>query len=133
MWVRLGIHGGYAYGYLPFVYVQMYGFRKRSNRESRTMTDRLVSKGALDSWEKKANQNIDEWGLQDRRTLLLAMQEELGELTQAVLENDSEGGDFQRQYEELDDLAALLFQLNNAIERKDREKANTKIEQFTEQ
>lgn len=97
------------------------------------MTGRLVSKGALDSWEKKANQNIDEWGLQDRRTLLLAMQEELGELTQAVLENDSEGGDFQRQYEELDDLAALLFQLNNAIERKDREKENTKIEQFTEQ
>lgn len=68
-----------------------------------------------DGWDdecaRKADENIEEWGLQDERTLLLAMQEELGELTQAVLEADEEDGDPDRIDEELSDLGALLMQM----------------------
>jgi len=68
----------------------------------------------FDSWLAKAEENIEEWGLQDEETLLLAIQEELGELTQAHLEARSEGGDPARVAEELDDLGALLIQFNEA-------------------
>jgi NTP pyrophosphatase (non-canonical NTP hydrolase) len=66
----------------------------------------------FDRWIGKANENIEEWGLQDEDTLLLAIQEELGELTQAHLEARAEGGDPERIDEELDDLGALLIQLH---------------------
>ncbi|WP_280587798.1 hypothetical protein [Halorubrum sp. Boch-26] len=36
----------------------------------------------LGSWTEKAEENVEEWGLQDVDTLLLAMQEEQGELAQ---------------------------------------------------
>lgn len=62
-------------------------------------------------WEKKAAENIEEWGLQDVETLLLAMQEELGELTQGYLEAHHEDGDADRVGAELDDLVALCIQL----------------------
>jgi NTP pyrophosphatase (non-canonical NTP hydrolase) len=73
-----------------------------------------ASSTAFDRWMGKADENIAEWGLQDERTLLLAMQEELGELTQAVLEASAEGGDPDRIDEELDDLGALLLQFHEA-------------------
>lgn len=60
----------------------------------------------------KADENIEKWGLQDEETLLLAIQEELGELTQAHLEARAEGGDPDRVDEELDDLGALLLQFH---------------------
>lgn len=63
-------------------------------------------------WYDKALQNVEEWGLQDKETLLLAMQEELSELTQAVLEAREEDGDQDRIDDELDDLGALLFQFH---------------------
>lgn len=63
------------------------------------------------TWENKARENIDKWGLQDEETLLLAMQEEIGELAQAHLEARAEGGDHERVEEELHDLAALCLQL----------------------
>ena len=63
-------------------------------------------------WHGKAVENVDEWGLQDEETLLLAMQEELGELTQAFLEARDEDGDPECVDWELDDLGALLFQLH---------------------
>jgi NTP pyrophosphatase (non-canonical NTP hydrolase) len=66
----------------------------------------------FDRWIGKANENIEEWGLQDEDTLLLAIQEELGELTQAHLEARAEGGNPERIDEELDDLGALLIQLH---------------------
>ena len=66
----------------------------------------------FDRWMGKASENIEEWGVQSERTLLLAIQEELGELTQAVLEADAEGGDPARIDEELDDLGALLLQFH---------------------
>lgn len=62
-------------------------------------------------WNLKAGEDIEEWGIQDVETLLLAMQEELGELTQAHLETIHEDGDQRRVANELDDLAALVLQL----------------------
>jgi NTP pyrophosphatase (non-canonical NTP hydrolase) len=86
------------------------------------MTDRTThphGQAALfDRWLNKASENIEEWGVQDERTLLLAIQEELGELTQAHLEANAEAGDDARICEELDDLGALLLQLH--ISRHDR-------------
>lgn len=69
-----------------------------------------------DRWRKQALANIDEWGVQDRETLLLAAQEELGELTQAVLEATAEDGDPSRVREELDDLGGLLVQLHHVVD-----------------
>ena len=64
-----------------------------------------------EKWSDKAKANLEKWGQQDVDTLLLAMQEELGELTQAHLEARAEGGDASRVGEELADLAALCYQL----------------------
>lgn len=66
-------------------------------------------------WAEKADENIAEWGVQDVETLLLAMQEELGELTQAHLEALAEDGDPHRVSDELDDLAALCVQLDRRL------------------
>lgn len=73
----------------------------------------------FDRWITQAGENIDEWGLQDEETLLLAIQEELGELTQPHLEAEHEGGDPERVGEELDDLGALLLQLHKRRKRRD--------------
>jgi NTP pyrophosphatase (non-canonical NTP hydrolase) len=70
----------------------------------------------IQAWQQQARQNVKEWGLQDRETLLLAMQEELGELTQATLEAEYEAGDYQDQFDELRDLAALLLQYQHKLE-----------------
>lgn len=70
-------------------------------------------------WEKKAIENLNRWGEQSLRELLLATQEELGELTQAVLEADAEDGDPDRIQEELDDLGALMYQLQGAVNRRE--------------
>ncbi|MFC6716252.1 hypothetical protein ACFQGT_07895 [Natrialbaceae archaeon GCM10025810] len=67
-------------------------------------------------WGEKAQENVEKWGLQDVETLLLAAVEEQGELTQAVLEARDENGDPSRIQDELDDLAALMFQLQWAID-----------------
>lgn len=63
-------------------------------------------------WYDKADENVDEWGIQHPRTVLLAMQEELGELTQAYLEASAEGGDPSAWRDEMNDLGALLIQLH---------------------
>ncbi|WP_440769910.1 hypothetical protein [Natronorubrum sp. DTA28] len=78
-------------------------------------TERFEASSVLfDCWMDKASANIEKWGLQDEETLLLAIQEELGELTQAHLEARDEGGDPGRVDEELDDLGALLLQLHES-------------------
>ncbi|WP_018259309.1 nucleoside triphosphate pyrophosphohydrolase family protein [Halomicrobium katesii] len=71
-----------------------------------------ASSAVFDRWIAQADRNIEEWGLQDEVTLLLAIQEELGELTQAHLEARDEDGDPDRVDEELDDLGALLLQFH---------------------
>ena len=70
-------------------------------------------------WGQKAEENVEEWGIQKVDTLLLAIQEELGELTQAHLEARAEGGDPARVEEELADLSALCFQLQWSLNRRD--------------
>lgn len=71
----------------------------------------------LGYWADKAEENVEEWGLQDVETLLLAMQEEQGELAQAHLEAEHEDGDAARIAAELDDLAALCIQLRWRLEQ----------------
>lgn len=80
-------------------------------------SEREPSAPLFDRWMGKASENIDEWGYQDEATLLLAMQEELGELTQAYLEARSEGADPRRVEQELDDLGALLLQFHEVRNR----------------
>lgn len=70
----------------------------------------------MKEWSEKAEKNINKWGLQDIETLTLAMMEELGELSQAILQAKHENGDPQRIEEELSDLAALCYQMQSAIE-----------------
>lgn len=79
-----------------------------------------ASSAVFDRWIAQADRNIEEWGLQDEETLLLALQEELGELTQAHLEARDEGGDPSRVDDELDDLGALLLQLHEVRTNGDR-------------
>lgn len=69
------------------------------------------------AYAKRAESNIEEWGLQSKDTLLLCMQEELGELTQAYLEHRHEGGDKARIEHELVDLMALCLQLQWKLRR----------------
>ncbi|EMA11589.1 hypothetical protein C437_01715 [Haloarcula vallismortis ATCC 29715] len=70
----------------------------------------------MTDWFEKADQNIEEWGDQDLETLLLCMQEELGELTQAVLQYQHEEGEAERIREELDDLMPLGIQFERKLE-----------------
>jgi len=84
-----------------------------------------VDIGLFAQWLGKADRNVEEWGLQDEETLLLAMQEELGELTQAHLEARAEDGDPDRVDEELDDLGALLLQLHMV---RDRAEVNERVD-----
>ena len=70
----------------------------------------------IQTWQSKARDNVEKWGLQDREALLLAMTEELGELTQAVLEHKHEGGEYQRIYDETADLGALVIQMHHCLE-----------------
>lgn len=69
----------------------------------------------FDEINHQAATNINEWGEQEMETLLLAMQEELGELTQAYLEYDWEDGDAYRVPDELIDLMALGVQIHYKV------------------
>lgn len=76
----------------------------------------------MNTWEQKATENINKWGHQSVDLLALLMVEELGELTQAILqykylnplENRNVEDDelkYNRIKSELDDLAALMYQM----------------------
>ena len=60
---------------------------------------------------QKVEKNLEKWGLQTMNELLLATMEELGELTRAYLRQRYEHGDQKEIDDELDDLAALIFQM----------------------
>ena len=79
---------------------------------------------AVMHWGEKAQTNVDTWGLQDIPTLLLAMQEEQGELAQAYLESEYEGANVGRIAAELDDLAALCIQLRWKLESESKDRPN---------
>lgn len=68
-----------------------------------------------DQINEQADENIDEWGEQEMETLLLALQEELGELTQAYLEYNWEDGDEYEVPSELIDMMALGVQVHYKI------------------
>lgn len=80
----------------------------------------------MKEWKDKAKRNIKKWGLQSEETLLLAMMEELGELTQAFLKYkhtdpiEPDETDIQiklnRIKSELSDLMALGYQLEAQLE-----------------
>lgn len=65
----------------------------------------------------RARRNVDKWGVQDQRTLGLAIAEECGEIAQAILKSRDEGGDPVRIYEEALDLGALCLQLMGTFPR----------------
>lgn len=73
------------------------------------------------NWQDKASENMAKWGLQEVDTLLLAMQEEMGELTKAYLESEYEEGDKDEIKKELDDLGALCIQLRIAVNNEELE------------
>jgi len=77
-------------------------------------TDMLT--GKINQWICKSEKNIDKWGLQNLKDLCLATLEELGELTQAVLQFYHEGQPEYRILEELDDLVPLCFQIFRRIQ-----------------
>lgn len=88
-----------------------------NNDRSGSAISRFTAEKEAEYWIDKAEENIDEWGVQDIDTLLLAMQEEMGELTQAYLEYSAEDGDGERIPKELADLGALCFQLSWRLEQ----------------
>lgn len=85
-------------------------------RKIAALVKTVVEESVAKYWKDKAEENIGEWGEQNIETLLLAMQEELGELTQAFLEYQHEDGDRERIKEELDDLMPLGIQLEQVLE-----------------
>ena len=89
-----------------------------------TKQSQLSARMAVMYWGEKAQTNVDTWGLQDIPTLLLAMQEEQGELAQAYLESEHESGDVARIESELDDLAALCIQLWWKLESESKDRPN---------
>ena len=75
-------------------------------------------------WRELASRNIEKWGMQDKETLALAMMEELGELTQAILQFNNLPLDcdeatlilkYNRIKAELDDLAPLMYQMEAVL------------------
>jgi NTP pyrophosphatase (non-canonical NTP hydrolase) len=88
-----------------------------SESDKSNNADQLSAKMEIGDWRRKAEENVEEWGLQDVETLLLAMQEEMGELAQAHLEAEHEDGDPTRIARELADLGALCVQLRWRLEQ----------------
>jgi len=76
--------------------------------------------------QEKALENIDKWGFQDIETLLLALMEEVGEVSQAWLKYKHEHGALHRVIDEVRDTMPLLLQIterwHNKIEETKRRK-----------
>lgn len=103
---------GEIYSAVDLTDVDLKEFSTSVNEHSRELGD--VTHGSVvyrQIWADKALDNLDKWGEQRAAEILLAMQEELGELTQAWLQASYEGGDPEQFEEEIDDLGALLYQL----------------------
>jgi len=67
------------------------------------------------NWIKKSEENEKKWGIQTLKDLGLAMSEELGELVREILHYFYENGSIERIQEELDDLAALIYQTQHRL------------------
>lgn len=86
----------------------------------------------MKKWKDQAKKNIDKFGHQPKEILILAMVEELGELSQALLEYKhavpfvrlsklEKKVQFNKIYDELDDLSALMYQMKWALDTEERE------------
>lgn len=62
-------------------------------------------------WDRKASENMSEWGVQHPLEVLSAITEEVGEIEQAYLEATHEGEPERYVENEIDDLGPLLYQL----------------------
>jgi len=69
-----------------------------------------LHKFELSNWEEKAEKNVNKWGVQSIPTLLLAIQEEVGELAEAMNKDD-----FNEVVDEIDDLGPLVYQLKDVL------------------
>ncbi|MHA1315149.1 MAG: hypothetical protein ACTSRB_14700 [Candidatus Helarchaeota archaeon] len=67
------------------------------------------------NWIKRSKENEKKWGVQTLKDLGLAMSEELGELVREILHYFHESGSLERIQEELDDLAALIYQTQHRL------------------
>lgn len=91
--------------------------RERSKEAITDPSPRGPSWGMLaDYWREQASENVENWGTQHPETLLVAITEEVGEISKAYLEATYEGGDPSDVHAEIDDLAALLIQLTEALD-----------------
>lgn len=70
-----------------------------------------------EKWKQKAEENVEKWGVQTFLELIAVMTEEMGEVTQAILEAQQEDGDPECIIEELDDMMAVGYQLQQRYER----------------
>ena len=61
--------------------------------------------------QNKASANLAKWGMQPVETLGLVASEECGELCQAILKTNHEGGDRDRIRQEAIDLGAVCLQI----------------------
>lgn len=83
----------------------------REESEEAMSKKSIVNPIWLEWIKRKAEKNIDKWGVQNFETLALAVSEESGELAQAVLQYKWEGGKIGRISQEALDLAALCVQV----------------------
>ena len=65
----------------------------------------------LDRINQQAAVNVAKWGKQPLETLGLVAAEEMGEVCQAILQWQHEGGERERIFEEARDLAAVCLQI----------------------
>jgi len=79
--------------------------------------EQVIEMDETELWKEKARANIEKWGYQSLKDTSLAMTEELGEMVQAVLQFHHEKGSYKRIGEELDDLAALCYQMKWTLYR----------------
>ena len=67
------------------------------------------------AWDRRASENMAEWGIQHPLEVLSAINEEVGEVEQAYLEATHEGEPERLVEQEIDDLGPLLFQLVESL------------------
>jgi NTP pyrophosphatase (non-canonical NTP hydrolase) len=65
----------------------------------------------IDKIASQAVENVAKWGQQPLETLGLVAAEEMGEICQAILQWQHEGGRRERIFEEAIDLAAVCLQI----------------------
>ena len=71
----------------------------------------FIDNAWLDDVSRKAQENMDKWGVQPIDQIALAIAEESGEIAQAVLQHQHEDASVERVRDEAMDLAPLCIQM----------------------